>query len=519
MNIAALLARSGRTFADRPALYRGHEVVATYGVLAERVARMAAGLRGRHGLAPGERVAIVMKNCPAYVEAMFACWHAGLACVPINAKLHAREIAYILENSGARLVLTEKSMAALAGEAASGILEAPEILVAGDADYERLAASGPLPMAESPSGDLAWLFYTSGTTGRPKGAMLSHGNLLAMSLGYLAEVDPTGPNDCVLHPAPMSHGSGLYILPHVLAAAAQVVPESGGFDPAEIADLLRGHRGASFFAAPTMVTRLVAAGTVGEVERANLRTIVYGGGPMYAEDARRALDAFGPRLAQIYGQGESPMTITVLPRHLHAGGDAAQMDARLASVGYPQAVVEVRVAGDDDAALPPGDVGDVLVRGGTVMTGYWRNPEASAQTLRNGWLHTGDLGVMDELGFLTLKDRSKDVIISGGTNIYPREVEEVLLLHAGVAEVAVVGRRHPDWGEEVIAVVAPVAGADVAPQELDELCLHHVARFKRPKEYLFLDALPKNNYGKILKTELRAIVDAGGRAAQERGTK
>lgn len=512
MNIAALLSRAGRVHGDRAAVHAGTRLVATYARLAERAARMAGGLRERHGLGAGDRVAIVMKNGPAYVEALFASWHAGLACVPVNAKLHAKEVGYILANSGARLVLSDPAMAALAGEAAAAADPAPDVLVAGSADYERLAASEPMALADTAPGDLAWLFYTSGTTGRPKGAMLSHRNLLAMSLGYLAEVDPTTPADCVLHPAPMSHGSGLYILPHVLAAAAQVVPESGGFDPDEIAGLLRHHKGASFFAAPTMVTRLVAAGTLGAAELANLRTIVYGGGPMYVEDARRALDAFGPRLAQIYGQGESPMTITVLPRHLLAAREDADAQARLASVGYAQAVVDVRVAGADDTALPAGEIGEILVRGDTVMSGYWRNPEASAETLRNGWLHTGDLGSMDTQGFLTLKDRSKDVIISGGTNIYPREVEEVLLLHEGVAEVAVIGRRHDDWGEEVIAVIAPTPGASVSPQELDDLCLHHVARFKRPKEYLFLAALPKNNYGKILKTELRSIVETGGAA-------
>lgn len=507
MNIAHLLSRAGRSFAGRPALFAGTTLVATYDSLAARTARIAGGLRQRHHLMAGNRVAIVMKNCPAYVEALFACWHAGLVCVPVNAKLHAKEIGYILQNSGARLVLTEPDMAGIAEEAAQAAA-VQDVLVAGGRAYERLAAAEPLPPADTGPDALAWLFYTSGTTGRPKGAMLSHRNLMAMSLGYLAEVDPTTPADCLLHPAPMSHGSGLYILPHVLAGAAQVVPESGGFDPDEIAALLRVHAGASFFAAPTMVTRLVSAGTLGETERANLRTIVYGGGPMYVEDARRALNAFGPRLAQIYGQGESPMTITVLPRHLLARREDSAAEARLASVGYAQAVVEVRIADEGDAPLPPGVVGEILVRGDTVMSGYWQNPQATEETLRNGWLHTGDLGSMDADGFVTLKDRSKDVIISGGTNIYPREVEEVLLLHERIAEVAVVGRRHPDWGEEVVAVVAPVPGAQVTPQELDTLCLRHVARFKRPKDYIFLTALPKNSYGKILKTDLRSMVEA-----------
>lgn len=513
MNVASLLSRAGRILPGHPAVYEGTRLVSAYGALARRVAGMAAGLRQRHGLQPGDRVAVVMKNCPAYVETLFACWHAGIVCVPVNAKLHAREIAFILSHSGARVVMTSRDLAETVGAAATHDAIGAAIVVAGTPDYERLAASEPMPLWAAEAHEAAWLFYTSGTTGRPKGAILTHRNLMTMTLGYLTEVDPTTPADCILHPAPMSHGSGMYMLPHVAAMAAQVVPESGGFEPDEIAELLRVHRGASFFAAPTMVTRLLAVDVVGEQELAGLRTMIYGGGPMYVEDSRRALAAFGPRLAQIYGQGESPMTITVLPKHLHLDDGSGKTEARLASVGYAQATIELRVGGPDDAPLRPGEVGEVMVRGDAVMAGYWRNDEATTAAMRGDWLHTGDVGALDPDGFLTLKDRSKDVIISGGTNIYPREVEEVLLLHDSVAEVAVVGRRHPDWGEEVVAVIAPVAGRAIVPDELDALCLEHVARFKRPKHYLVLKELPKNNYGKILKTELRAIVDSSAPAA------
>lgn len=511
MNIAAFLARAGRVHPEGASVYGGAHLVMNHSQLSHRVARLAGGLVERMGLRPADHVAIVMKNCPAYLEAMFACWHAGLVCVPVNAKLHAREVAHILDDSGARLVLASDDLAGVV-QAAVGLADrTPEVLVAGSAEYERLAASEGIDLHAVAESDLAWLFYTSGTTGRPKGAMLTHRNLAAMAFAYLTEVDPTAPGDCLLHPAPLSHGSGLYAIPTMLAMAAQVVPESGGFDPAEIADLLHHHAGASFFAAPTMVSRLVAADVVTDTVRANLRTIIYGGGPMYVEDCRRALDVLGPRLAQIYGQGESPMTITVLPRHMHVADDGPEaLDARLASVGYAQAPVEVRIAGTGGAPAMAGEVGEVLVRGAPVMAGYWRNLEATAAALKGGWLHTGDLGSMDARGFLTLKDRSKDVIISGGTNIYPREVEEVLLQHDGIAEVAIIGRRHPDWGEEVVAFVSAKPGARVAAAELDELCLRNIARFKRPKEYIFLDTLPKNNYGKILKTDLRRMLGAEG---------
>jgi long-chain acyl-CoA synthetase len=249
------------------------------------------------------------------------------------------------------------------------------------------------------------------------------------------------------------------------------------------------------FAAPTMVHRLVAHARMHAPALDGLKTIVYGGGPMYLQDIKAALDTLGPRFAQIYGQGESPMAITALSKRQISQRDQPRYEERLASVGVAQPPVE---------ELPAGQIGEVLVRGDTVMRGYWRNADASMETLRNGWLHTGDVGSFDEDGFLTLRDRSKDMIISGGSNIYPREVEEVLLRHPAVSEVSVVGRPHAEWGEEVIAFVVVRPGDGVSEQELDALCLDHIARFKRPKSYRFVSELPKNNYGKVLKTELRA---------------
>jgi long-chain acyl-CoA synthetase len=225
---------------------------------------------------------------------------------------------------------------------------------------------------------------------------------------------------------------------------------------------------------------------------------------MYVADCLRALDRLGPRLAQIYGQGESPMTITVLPRHEHDGPRDDALRAVLGSVGRAQTGVEVALLGADDRPLPAGEIGEVCVRGDVVMRGYLNSPEATAKTLAGGWLHTGDLGRLDERGYLTLVDRSKDLIISGGSNIYPREVEEVLLQHPAVREVAVIGEPDADWGESVVAVVALNVGHQVATEELDALCLAQIARFKRPKRYRFVDELPKNATGKVLKRALRA---------------
>ncbi len=510
MNFAGTLARIAPTYADRPALSGGFRVLRSYREFAARVARLAGALSDDLGLARGDRVALVMRNCPEYLEVLYACWWAGLAAVPVNARLHPREFAYILGDSGARACFVTPGLAGAVAEARGGAPDLAHAVEAGSPEYEALFAAAPAPLAEAAPEDLAWLFYTSGTTGRPKGAMLTHRNLHAMTMNYLADVDGIEPEDCIVHAAPLSHGSGLYALPHVARAANNIVPESGGFDVAETLSLVARWPGCTFFLAPTMVTRLVNAPEAGAAELSNLKTIVYGGAPMYLADTMRALDLAGGKLVQIYGQGESPMTITALPRRVIRERRHPRWRDRLASAGIARTDVEVRVVAEDGTPLPPGEIGEVTCRGDVVMAGYWNNAEATAAALRDGWLWTGDVGAMDEDGFLTLKDRSKDMIISGGTNIYPREIEEVLLTHPGVYECAVVGRPHADWGEEVIAFVVPNPGAEVAVGELDRLCLDNIARFKRPRDYRFVPALAKNNYGKILKTELRRLMAEEG---------
>ncbi|MCX7140035.1 MAG: AMP-binding protein [Proteobacteria bacterium] len=504
MNLAQLLVRSANAWPALPALARGGCVTSTYAELAARVARLAAGLAQR--LAPNDRVALVMANCPQYVELLFACWHAGLCAVPVNAKLHPRELEFILANSGARLCFATSDLIDAVAPLAASVTCLEDVIAADGPRYAALCSGVPMAVAARAPGDAAWLFYTSGTTGRPKGVTLTHRNLLAMTLNYFFDVDAIAPGDCIVHAAPMSHGSGLYILPHVAHAGLNAVPESGGFDAAEIYALLQAHRGVTMFAAPTMVKRLVDH--PGDADTTRLKTIVYGGGPMYVADCKAALSRFGPKLAQIYGQGESPMTITAMDKATHAASDHPRYEQRLASVGQAFSGVGVMVADAADRPLPAGEIGEILVRGDPVMAGYWDNPQANAETLRGGWLHTGDVGSLDGEGFLTLKDRSKDVIISGGSNIYPREVEEVLLRHPGVSEVSVVGKSDPEWGEVVVAFVVARDPRDAAPDqaELDALCLDHIARFKRPKAYRYVDALPKNSTGKVLKTELRKLL-------------
>ncbi|NDA79019.1 MAG: long-chain fatty acid--CoA ligase, partial [Actinobacteria bacterium] len=432
-----------------------------------------------------------------------------LVAVPINARLHRDEIAYIVGHSGSSIVVADDEHADDVRSLMGDVSCLRSVIVAPGQDWDRMVSSAPSPMVERLATESAWLFYTSGTTGRPKGATLSNRNLLMMSLSYFADIDPISPNDAVLHAAPLSHGSGLYGLPHIARGAVSVIPESGGVEGEEIAALISRWPGTSFFASPTMVKRLTSDTAITSADLSNLKTIIYGGAPMYMADLEDALAVFGPKLAQIYGQGETPMTITALSKAQHANTTHPRWRDHMQSVGFPRTDVEVRVVDEDGRSLPIDEIGEVVVRGDVVMSGYWDNDAATAETIRDGWLYTGDMGSFDEDGCLTLRDRSKDLVISGGMNIYPREVEEVLLQHPTVKAVAVVGRPDPEWGESLVAFVVAVDGARVPTvDELDRLCIERIARYKRPKEYRIVESLPTNNYGKVVKRELRELLES-----------
>ncbi|MEM7775702.1 MAG: AMP-binding protein [Pseudomonadota bacterium] len=507
MNLERTLAAVARSQPDHPAICDGLIELAgaqSYAALSHIAACVAGGLTGVHGLRRHDRVALVMENAPEFYPILFACWRVGLSVVPINAKLHGKEVHWIVQNSHAKLLITSpKAADQLHNEAPAATW--PRHIVTRSADWLSLLKAEPAPQADTDPGDEAWVFYTSGTTGRPKGAMLSHRALLFMCHAYMADIDHIGNSDTHLHPAPLTHGGGLYGLACLLRGGNNVILH--GFDPREIYDAIASFSHVSFFAAPTMVTRLLNHPDAGAADLRNLKTITYGGAPMYVADLERALKLFGPRLYQLYGQGESPMTITGLSQAFHADRDHPDYDSRLASTGIARTGVSVRVVDEHGADCPAGEVGEIITKSDCLMTGYWDNPEANARALRQGWLWTGDLGHLDAAGFLTLKDRSKDLIISGGTNIYPREVEEVLLTYPGVLECAVVGRPNPDWGEEVIAFVVTGPDTRLTDVDLDAHCLDNIARFKRPKSYRFVTELPKNNYGKVLKTELRRQCD------------
>lgn len=504
MNISSYLLQSAKKYPDRPIISFGSKPYLSYYKMVSRVKKGAATLRERFKLSPGDHVAIILRNSPFYLEIMYSCWFAGLAVVPVNSKLHAREMAFIIDNATIKLCFTSTELADILDSTSKP--EVKFVDVSSKEYQEIFSRDSEIDIQPCKADDPAWLFYTSGTTGKPKGVVLTHENLEALSVSYFASVDSISPQDSILHVAPMSHASGFYNFPHVYAGANNVVPESGSFDTREIFELTNEWKKTSLFVAPTMLMRMVSWAQTYQPNLEGIKTIIFGGGPMYTNDLLDAKKIFGQRLAQIYAQGESPMMITSLSKwHISDEKNPRYLE-RIGSVGTPQMGVEIKIFDDRDRSLPVGERGEIVVRSGAVMNRYWDNVNATKETLRGGWLHTGDIGSLDKDGFLTLHDRSKDMIISGGVNIYPREIEEILLQHPNVKEVSVVGKKSAEWGEEVCAfVVQNFTDRDTSVQ-LDELCLKNIARFKRPRHYHIVKTLPKNNYGKVLKTQLRKLL-------------
>ena len=401
MNVCNLLDRAARRFPGHGAVYVGTALRWTYTQLFARAMKLATTLRERHG--SGARVAIASANRAEYVELLFGIWAAEQVAVPLNYKLHPKEMLQIIEDADVSAVFVSPQLAAGLQAALDTSAKSRSVTEISGRHYDALFLAEAAPVPTTAPESLAWLFYTSGTTGRSKGAMLSHRNLMAMTVAHLADVETFDESASQIHAAPMSHGSGLYIPAYVSRGARQVVPESGGFDAAEFLELCATHPGCGSFLAPTMVQRIRVVAESRKIRPANLRTIVYGGGPMYVEELKKSLQVFGPVFVQIYGQGESPMTITSLRRADHALND----DSVLGSVGWVRTGMEVTILGDKGLRLPEGAVGEIACRGDVVMSGYWNNPDATRDALRDGWLHTGDMGSLDERGYLTLRLRGR----------------------------------------------------------------------------------------------------------------
>jgi acyl-CoA synthetase (AMP-forming)/AMP-acid ligase II len=487
MNLYAMLADSIRRHAGKVAVSQGDRTL-TYAEL-DRVASDTAAFYESLGCRRGDRVLLFLKNGFEYPALLLAAIRAGMVAVPVNAKLHPREVAWICGDATPRVVVAH-------GDAIEPVRAAlPEgcapHFIAIEAFSPPETSATIAPPADVAPDDPAWLFYTSGTTGKPKGAVLTHRNLIAATVNCLADMFDFRADDCVLHVAPLSHGSGLYLIPSLARGAHNIISNRPGFQPDEALDIV-AERGVTVlgFVAPTMIVRLLEAAPRDDI--GTLRGVIYGGATIHLEHIRAAVSRFGPIFHQLYGQGEAPMTISYLPAADHAGAD----DETLLSAGYPRAGVEVRIVGDDDAE------GEICVRGDVVMKGYWGNPEATEKALRDGWLHTGDIGRFDAKGRLRVLDRRHDTIISGGANIYPKEIEDVIAGHPAVSEVIAFGVPDPEWGESV--AVAVVASGEVSEGDLLAFCRESLASFKKPKRIIFLDELPKSAYGKVLRRELKA---------------
>ena len=519
-NLARLLSQTARLFPDHIALIHGEQRW-TWAEIDGRVDAVVAALSAL-GLKRGDRILVQSRNNLAMFESAWAAFRMGCVWVPTNFRLAPAEVAFLGESSGAVVMLVEPVFAAHveAVQRASTALrhvvwirpqaDATPSPAADQHDYETLvqrhlgAAAAEAVVAQD---DPLWFFYTSGTTGRPKAAILTHGQMGFVVTNHLADLIPgTDERDCSIAVAPLSHGAGIHALLNVARGAATVMMPGEKLAPALFWQLVQQHRVSNLFTVPTIVKLLVEHPAVDQFDHSSLRFVIYAGAPMYRADQRLALQKLGPVLVQYFGLGEVTGCITVLPAHMHSADDTSP-DAHIGSCGKPRTGMEVAILAADLSPMPAGEVGEICVRGPAVFAGYFNNPEATARALRGGWFHTGDLGKLDARGLLSITGRESDMYISGGSNVYPIEAEEVLLAHPGVAEVAVLGVPDRQWGEVGVAVV--VRRVDSVEALLDEAALlawldGRLARYRLPRRVIFWDSLPKSGYGKITKNDVRA---------------
>ena len=493
------LYRAYKLFADHVSMING-EVRLTYAETWSRCCRLAGALT-QLGVQSGERVAILAWNSHQYLEVYMAVPASGRVVVPLNTRHAEPELRYALEDAGARILITDREPGALA-TTVERVIRLPD-------DYETLLAQAPeADLGVGVTEDsLAGLFYTGGTTGVSKGVMLSHRNLLANTTNWLIAAQQ-GPEDTYLVMAPLFHAAGsLAVLATVWTGGRQVILPA--FDPGATLDVIAAEQVTVTLGVPTMIAAMAEEQLVRPRQVGSLRSLSHGGSPIATEVVRRARTAFpSTELVHAYGTTETAPLATLL-RH-----EEQRIESNVArSCGQAVAGVDVRVFGPNGHAMPPGEIGEVVVRGPNVMQGYWNKPEQTAEVLRNGWYYTGDLGYMNDQGYIFLVDRAKDMIISGGENVYSTEVEEALYQHPAVLEAAVFGVPDEQWGEAVHAVVVPRAGQEVDVATLIAFCHKHIAGYKVPKQIdLRRDPLPKSGPGKVLKRELRAPFWAGHRA-------
>ncbi|MAU94829.1 MAG: acyl-CoA synthetase [Fulvimarina sp.] len=513
-NLAHLVTRAARRLGDRPALVWG-EATWSWRDFDARVSAMAAALKDRFGVTKGDRILVQSQNCNQMFEAMFACFRLGAVYVPTNFRQTPEEVAFLLEASGASGLICNASFPAHA-EACRRSDRAPAFTLSiGEAafgeDYDALVEAHlgqDVPNVAVDRDDPCWFFFTSGTTGRPKAAVLTHGQMAFVAVNHLNDLMPgTGPDDVSLVVAPLSHGAGVHQLTQVAAGATTVLLPSERFDVAETWGLVERLKVTNMFTVPTIVKRLVEHPSVDDFDHSSLRYMIYAGAPMYRADQKRALEKLGPVIVQYFGLGEVTGNITVLPGGEHSLDDEA---ARLGTCGFERTGMELSIQDEAGTELPLGQTGEICVTGPAVFAGYYDNPEANRKAFRNGWFRTGDLGHRDEAGYLYITGRASDMYISGGSNVYPREIEEKILTHPKISEAAIVGVPDPDWGEVGIAVLVAVAGETVSEAEIGAFLADKISRYKMPKRFVFFDEMPKSAYGKITKKLVRQALEERG---------
>ena len=482
----------------------------TYAQLCNRTGRLANALAGMTTNDTGV-VAILLDNCLEYIEADVAIIRSGNTKVPINTRLSSDEIDYILRDSQAQILLTDKAHAEFARIAVSGDGPLHSAMIVGSDEpdgYEAALANASERFTVPPmnGSEASVILYTSGTTGRPKGAVASLRSRTASVVNMLASEMEISPGDGMVHVGSLAHGSGSKVLPNLLRGVRNIAMPR--FDPNSFFAEVNRVGGTSTFVVPTMIAMLVEAVNNGANIPPSLRSIVYGGAPLDADVMTSAIDMFGPIFIQVYGSCEAPHPVTVLSKADHRRA----LDERtlLASAGRESLLTSVSVVNEAGETVAPRESGELIVSGETVMTGYLNNQEATDEVLDESAYRTGDVGWKDEDGFVYILDRKRDLIISGGLNVYPAEVERVLSQHADVIEAAVIGVRDNRWGERVVAFISTGAVPESTKAELDELSRTMLAGYKKPREYVFVDSIPKGPTGKILKKDLRDLIQTTG---------
>jgi fatty-acyl-CoA synthase len=517
MNLAHLVTQNARRHGDRTGFIWGGRSW-TWRQIDGLVTALAAALAAR-GIGKGDRVLVHSRNCDEMFWSMFATFRLGAVWVPTNFRLMPDEVAYLATASGAKAFLCHGDFAdhAAAVEAASAQLAFVwrignsgafgETSVSASISAHRGAPSEEVHVERD---DPCWFFFTSGTTGRSKAAVLTHGQMAFVVTNHLADLMPgTTEADASLVVAPLSHGAGVHHLVQTARGVPTILLSSERFDIDEAFRLIARHRVSNIFTVPTILKLMVEHPAVDRYDHSSLRYVIYAGAPMYREDQKAALKKLGKVLVQYFGLGEVTGNITVLPPELHDPEDGPR--ARIGTCGFARTGMQVSIQGDDGRVLKPLETGEICVIGPAVFAGYYDNPEANAKAFRDGWFRTGDLGHMDAEGYVYITGRASDMYISGGSNIYPREVEEKILTHPAIGEVAVLGVPDPVWGEIGIAVCVARAGANaVTEADMAGYLATKLPRYKTPKRFFFWDALPKSGYGKVPKRLVRDELEARG---------